>query len=244
MGAQALATPGTSYDLATWEGFLLRVDPSLPTTSALNSKICYYFDVSQTCSGEAIGTLLGKAAITNPLTWTPTNDDCAKLLDGQRDYVQSVANDIFEAAITSAAITSVGSFEHMVQSWVLRVGYFNLMENYADLVAAVNAISDWKTVQCNGSNIEHDGVTTPKPGFFADLDCSILGSQYVAPIDCSNSGCILLDANKCCEQSLTNSCCLAKISVFTSECSMSIWCGYKNTCCAIAPSSPCCLGRF
>lgn len=58
---------GTSRDLGDWKTLLGTIDGSLPLTTAANSKICYYFDVAQTCSADAIGPLLSQA------TWVPTS---------------------------------------------------------------------------------------------------------------------------------------------------------------------------
>jgi hypothetical protein len=108
VGAEA---DGTSYDLPSWEAFLKTIDSSLPKTSAADSKICYYLDISQTCSGAAIGDLLGQAAVTNFATWQPTPADCAQLLDKQRIYAQSVASRVFGDTLSIANGASVTNFE-------------------------------------------------------------------------------------------------------------------------------------
>lgn len=241
VGAEAL---DTSYSLSEWQSWLSLVDWTLPKTSAVGSKICYYIDISQTCSAAAIGDLLGEEAISNLATWQPTPAKCTQLLDKQRIYAQSVANSVFGDAIASAATASVTNFELMAQSWVLRAGHYNLMHEWGDFVAALNGISDWTTVHCDGANILYDGATTPKPDFLANSDCNTLGIIYVPPVDCTNVGCPLYDAAKCCISDDTGGCCQAKIAVLQTACGGNIYCGYKDTCCHLNADSPCCKQRF
>ena len=150
---------GTIYDLSTWEAYLKGLDSSLPTTTAANGKICYYFNVAQACSADAISAWLHQS-VTNALTWTPTAADCSKLLDKQRAYLETTANSLFgpsagglsrraraNEAVTSGAIATalaagVTNFEKLVQSWVLRVGYYALTTQYAAFTAAINNISN------------------------------------------------------------------------------------------------------
>jgi hypothetical protein len=161
----AVEVLGALHDLTTWKAFLSTIDGTLPITTAADSKICYYFDVAQTCSADAIGTLLSQAAVDFTI-WTPTLADCSALLDRQRFYADQVASSVFSAAIASAATASVTNFELLAQSWVLRAGHYPLTYTHAAFVAALNSISDWTTVKCNGENLMYDGKTTPSQAFW------------------------------------------------------------------------------
>ena len=111
----AVEVLGTPYTLPTWISLLKSIDSNLPLTVAADSKICYYFDVSQTCAGEAIGQFLSQAAVANPKTWTPTTAECNSLLDGQRLYAETVARSVFRAAIENAAKAGLIYFEMLAQ---------------------------------------------------------------------------------------------------------------------------------
>lgn len=234
----AVEVLGTPHDLTTWEAFLSTIDGTLPLTSAANSKICYYFDVSQTCSADAIGTLLSQAAV-DLLTWVPTPADCSALLEEQRIYADKVASSVFSAAIASAASATVTNFELLAQSWVLRAGHYPLTYTHAAFVAALNSISDWTTVKCDGENLMFHGQTTPKPGFLGNEDCNVLGAvYYVDP--CDSSTCTLTEGADCCLQSFSYTCCNVHNSNLASACNQPS-CSVREFCCQYASeSSPCC----
>ena len=93
---------GTLHELSTWETFLKSIDSTLPTMTAKDSKVCYYFDIAPTCAGDAIGTLLKVASVANVLTWAPSAADCSKLLDQQLPALEAAASSLFGPAIASA----------------------------------------------------------------------------------------------------------------------------------------------
>jgi hypothetical protein len=168
-----------SYTLSDWDSFISYWTPRVPFTTVTDSMICYYINVSQACAGQAFGDLLSLPAIENLATWTPTRAECNLILDKQRLYLETVADRVFSAAIASARTASVSDFDHLAQSWVLRVGHHPLMSMHSNFVAALNGISDWKTVHCMGTDIVYDGTTMAKPDFFQEPDCSFLGRAYV-----------------------------------------------------------------
>jgi hypothetical protein len=170
---------GDSYTLADWTTLLQSIDPSLPLRTAAGTEICYHFDISQTCAGQAAGDLLSLPAIANLATWGPTTAQCDSILDQQRVYAEKVASSLFSAAIASARTAGVSGFELLAQSWVLRAGHYILIDMFPAFVAALNGISDWKTVHCMGTDIVYDGTTMAKPDFFQEPDCSFLGRAYV-----------------------------------------------------------------
>jgi hypothetical protein len=107
---------GTPISLPTMEAHLKAVDSSLPKTTADDFKICYYFDLQQTCAGDAISALLHVSAISNVLTWAPTASECSNLLDKQLHLLETAANSVFTASIKSAATAGVTDFELLTQS--------------------------------------------------------------------------------------------------------------------------------
>jgi hypothetical protein len=191
-----------TFELSAWKTYLLEVDPALPRTSAASSKICWFFDIAQTCSGEAISTLLELSGATNIPNWTPTTATCDSLLNGQRIYAEKVAASLFASSILSAAAAGMTDYELMVQSWVLRVGYFQLKVNDEAFVDVLNDVSDWTTVICAGTNLLHDGATIPLPAFVGTKDCGILASA-----NCASSTCALGPAARCCGDDRTSACC-------------------------------------
>ena len=237
----AVGVLGTDYGLSTWQTFLLSVDGSLPLLSPVNSKICYHFDVSQTCSGEAIGQLLGLFTVADPSSWTATSAQCDTLLDGQRLYAEGVASRVFDAAILSAATAGVTDFELMVQSWVLRVGHFPLIHTHTAFVDALKGISDWKTVKCDGANLLYDTTTITKPDFLTTKDCDVLGTVYPVPLppDCNNASCSLSDAGVCCVASYSGTCCQVNYSTITATCGTA-GCPYHDVCCGVSLSTNAC----
>ncbi len=237
VGAEAL---GTSYNLGDWQSFFQLVDGTLPKTTPGGSKMCYYFDISQTCSGAAIGHLLGQAAITDFTTWSPSAADCDMLLNKQRYYAQSVANSVFGDAIASAATKGVTDFELMAQSWVLRAGHYTLVHDWGDFVAALNGVSDWTTVHCDGDNIGYHGATTPKPDFLGNVDCDVLDTLYAVAPDCTNGACPMNDGAACCLSDVTSDCCQMHITNIDTECVSNPSCAFKNTCCSFDLEYSCC----
>jgi len=231
---------GASPDLSTWETHLKAIDPSLPTTTANGLKICYYFDLAPTCAGNAIGALLNQAPVSNVLAWSPTVADCSKLLDKQRPALARVASDLFGATITSAATAGVTNFDLLTQSWVLRVGHHVLSVKQAAFVAAINSVSDWKTVHCDGANLVYDGKTIAKPDFVGPVDCDILDTVYADV--CANGSCTLTQATTCCVSNKASECCKAKLTTIQSECGSNNSCAYKSTCCSLDASTSCCTG--
>ena len=235
----AMEVLSTSFDLAAWTDLLTRIDGSLPWTTAANSKICYFFDVSQTCSATAIGHLLSQAA-PDFANWTPIPADCSALLDGQRFYAEKVASSLFSDAIVSAKSASVSKFELLAQSWVLRVGHYALVKDYATFVAALSSVSSWTTMSCNGENFIYDSTTITKPGFLGEVDCSVLITTDAPPLDCSNAGCSLSDGKLCCLGDPTVDCCQVHISAIDTMCG-TVGCSDKTYCCSYDANSSCCV---
>lgn len=237
----ATAVLGSSSDLAAWKVLLGRIDGSLPLTTAANSKICYYFDVSQTCSAAAVAALLSQAA-PNSTPWVLTSAQCDSLLSEQRVYAEAVASSIFSAAITSAATASVTDFELLVQSWVLRVGYHSLTVDHAAFVAVLKDISDWTTVQCEGANFLYDGMTITKPNFLGTVDCDVLGTVYVSP-ECRDFYCGFPQAATCCMASRNSRCCVGQYDGLYSDVCINNGCEFQTFCCHFRSDSPCCTGN-
>jgi len=197
----------STYDLATWKAFLQGVDPLLPTLTAGGHHVCYYFDPGQTCSDAALGDLLGLASDPTAATWTPTGaPQCETLLDQQRVYAEGVAAGLFGDAIASAG---VAEFELMVQTWVLRVGYYSLKVDHAAFMAALNGVFDWTTVSCMQTNLVYDGTSIPLPDFITDTDCNAL--TQTPPIDCSDGLCDSAMLRPCCEADCLSACCQGTI---------------------------------
>lgn len=232
---------GTASDLAALKAYLISADASLPLTSPASSKICYHFDLSQTCAGEAIGHLLAQPAVADVSIWTATEAVCDALLEEQRFYAESVASSVFGPAIASAATASLADFELLVQSWVLRVGHHKLSQTHTAFVDALNAISDWTTVKCDGTNFLYGTATMTKPDFLVTEDCTILGALYPAtPVDCTNSSCSITDSATCCQQGNgMNSCCSANYVELSNSCANPS-CGYKSYCCSRGATFTCC----
>jgi hypothetical protein len=237
---------GDSYTLADWTTFLKSIDPSLPLRTAAGTEICYHFDISQTCAGQAAGDLLSLPAIANLTTWGPTTAQCDSILDQQRVYAEKVANSVFSAAIASARTAGVSGFELLAQSWILRVGHYPLVRMYSAIVAALNGISDWTTVHCAGTDILYDSATMEQPDFFSEVDCDVLDNAYVAPLDCSNSGCLLPEAQACCLADVSTPCCIDNYDGLMSYCDTpycpqaGFCCPYSDFCCPEKPGSACC----
>ena len=159
------------------------VNPYLPKLTASEGKICYFFDTTQTCSGQAISVLLGLPAVTDIPNWTPTYDDCGALLMGQRIYAETVATSLSDVSITSAGVEGVTDYELMLQSWVLRVGRHQLETEHAAFTAVLNRVTDWTTVKCEKTNLLHDGATTALPAFVGPKDCAVLSAAFPDPCD-------------------------------------------------------------
>jgi hypothetical protein len=200
--------------------------------------ICYYFDISRTCSGQAAGDLLSQAPIENIATWAPTFTECVHLLSGQQLYLEAVGNRVFSAALASANSAVLYGFELLAQSWVLRVGHYQLINMHPAFVAAINSISDWTTVHCDGTDILYDGATMKRPDFFVDIDCFYLSQRYVST-GCSNSGCSLPDAESCCLTNTLFTCCQDHYTELLTACSQ-VGCSLYSICCAKAKGSQCC----
>ena len=233
----AVEVLGTPYDITTWINFIGTIDGSLPLTKAANSKICYDFDVSQTCATTAIGTLLSQAA-PDLDNWTPTINQCDILLYEQQIYAEKVATSLFSAAIASAADDSVPNFEILTQFWVLRVGYHALAVDHAAFVAALNGISDWTTVHCHEGNLLYDSATTPIPDFIGVADCDVLSSN-----PCANNNCAYGEAAACCMANRNSPCCNTFYqSLYDNDCSNN-GCNYQSFCCQFVSDSPCCTGN-
>ena len=235
----AMEVLSTSFDLAAWTDLLTRIDGSLPWTTAANSKICYFFDVSQTCSATAIGTLLSQA-IPDFANWTPTPADCSALLDGQRVYAEEMASSLFSDAIASAKRKSYTTFELLVQTWVLRVGHHALVNDYATFKLALNSISDWTTVQCMQGNLIFDQDSVPLPDFIGEPDCVALTTPDIPPPpDCAVAACSAMDGDSCCISELTSACCQTHIADITTFCS-DTGCESPQFCCEVNTSYTCC----
>jgi len=229
-----------SITIFTWEAHLKSINSNLPLTTPQNSLICYYFDLFPTCVGEIITKYLSKTTVIDVQTWTPTEAECSDLLNQQRAYLTKIANSLFSSAITSASIAGVTQFPLLTQSWILRVTYHSLATNHVDFVAAVNSISNWSTVHCDGPSLLYDTKSMPKPAFMGSVDCEIIGSGYVAALDCSASACSFDDGLICCQKSITSACCISQTSAISTVCSTAA-CQSKHHCCAILPTSVCCL---
>lgn len=88
-----------SFELSAWTNFLEGVDSDVPYITPTDGKICYLFDIAQTCSGQAISNLLGLSAATDIPNWTPSDPDCKTLLNEQRLYAEKVAESLFASSI-------------------------------------------------------------------------------------------------------------------------------------------------
>lgn len=227
---------GDSYSLTDWTTFLKSINSSLPLTTAEGNEICYYFDISQACADQAAGDLLSLPAIENITTWGPTPAQCDSLLDGQRLYAEKLASSVFSAAIASAAIAGVAEFELLAQSWMLRVGHHPLINMYPGFVEALNNISDWTNVQCDGANLLYDSATMAQPDFFSKKDCEVL---YLQTYICGNSTCPFSDANECCLADMQYGCCQTHYADLLTACS-GIGCPYQEFCCMEANTTSCC----
>jgi hypothetical protein len=229
-----------SSDHAAWESLLKSIDSTLPWYTAQNSKICYLFDLSQACSSEAAGHLLGLTSAKDFAGWTADDGECNMLLDEQRFYLEGVASTLFASAITKAA--AVTDFELLAQSWVLRVGHYALVTEHQAFVTMINGITDWTTVICDGTDLLHDDLTTALPTFIGAVDCGILGNAYIVPvtIDCDNPACIADEGATCCLYVGNGPCCDAHLPQLNSDCN-TVGCSIKSACCIFNPSSYCCI---
>lgn len=84
----AIGALGAFFPIATWEAHLKAINSNLPLLTATNSEICYNFDLSQSCSADAINTLIGPITLEG---WTPTAEQCASLLEKQLAYLEVIA---------------------------------------------------------------------------------------------------------------------------------------------------------
>ena len=230
---------GTSFPTAAWETFLKSIDATLPLLAQSNSQICYYLDPGQTCFGQAVGHLLGQSAV-DPLTWTPTEAQCSTLLQEQLPYLEAIATDLFGAAITSAAAAGVTDFEILAQSWVLRVGHHALKTDYASFLTAINSISVWTTVHCDGGDLLYDGKTLDSE-LLGTVECDILDTVYRPPVDCSVLACSVADILTCCIPPRGTVCCDGNTSRLNAFCGDPV-CSDRNSCCQIRSTYACCTG--
>ena len=230
-----------SYNHSSWETLLKTIDGTLPWPSAQGSKICYYFDLSQACSAQAVENLLGLASAVDLAVWSTSvpDEDCNTLLDKQRIFFESVASSLFASAITKAATAGVTNFELLAQSWVLRFGHYALTTNQQAFVTMIKGIIDWTTVHCDSTSLFHDGLTTARTTLIGDADCDILDNAYVAPINCDSAGCSYADGVACCIRDFATSCCSTHLTSFTGDCSLP-FCSLQTSCCSFDPTSLCC----
>ena len=235
----AVGVLGTPFDLTAWTDLLTTIDGNLPLTFPVSLKLCYFFDISQSCSATAIGNLLSQAA-PNLGDWTPTPAQCSTLLDGQRVYAEAVASSIFSVAIASAASALYTKFELLAQTWVLRVGHHALVNDYATFKLALNSISDWTTVQCMQGNLIFDQDSVPLPDFIGEPDCVALTTPDIPPPpDCAVAACSAMDGDSCCISELTSACCQTHIADITTFCS-DTGCESPQFCCEVNTSYTCC----
>jgi hypothetical protein len=167
-----------SVELSDWKTYLLAIDPTLPYTTPTDGKICYYFDIAQTCSGDAISTLLGLPTPTDIPNWTSSAADCDALLDGQRVYAEKVAADLFAESLLLTLTNGMSGYELMVQSWVLRIGHYRLSQDYGDLLSGLSALPNFENVRCEGSDLRLYLDIIPQPDFFTAKDCEVISSGY------------------------------------------------------------------
>ena len=60
------------FELSAWTAYLEFAFPTfLPKLTEAEGKICYFFDTTQTCSGQAISDILGKPVSTDIPTGLP-----------------------------------------------------------------------------------------------------------------------------------------------------------------------------
>lgn len=128
-------------------------------------------------------------------------------------------------------------YELMVQSWVLRVGHYQLDGDRAAFRSVLNGVTDWTTVKCDGANLLHDGATTPLPAFVGAKDCVVLSDAFPPADPCASAGCSAIEAPGCCTSNSQSACCLANPCENLS-CSSALW----STCCNQDCSSACCAG--
>lgn len=197
----------TPVELSAWKTYLLWFDSSLPYTVPTSGKICYFYDITQTCSGSAISTYLGLLTETDIANWTPTTEQCDALLDAQRAYAEEIAMSLFPTSIASAKSAGVTNYDVMVQSWVLRTGYYQLQQDQ-EFIQALEGITDWTTVVCQSGTLLHDGVTTARPSYVRSKDCVVLSSIVpVGTIGCSNYNCPTSFYRPCCQLDCESACC-------------------------------------
>jgi len=231
----------TSYPVTDWEAHLKAIDGTLPILVGADSKICYYVDVSQTCYPDAMSKFLGLTYLTG---WTATAADCAKVLEEQRAYLESVAARLFGPAIPSATDAKVTDFELLTQSWVLRVGHHALVTEHSAFRAVINGIVDWKTVHCDEGNLLYDtsSLTSDLVGL---VECDILDNAYPTGPDCTNGICSIEDGVRCAAldkvSSIPGTCTMTHEYTVDNYCNFNM-CTTPTECCTIRPNSFCCTG--
>ena len=208
----------TSFDLSTWKTLLLRYKSTLPYITPKNNQICWLFNLSQTCSDDAISTLLGLPAAVDTTNWVPTLTQCDALLDAQRAYVEVVVNELFPHSIASAKIAGVTNFELMLQIWAVWDGYEYLAKEESALVAAIESITDWTTVTCIGDTLLHDGVIFQNAEYLGGPDCEIMSTLVPAgAFGCAARRCNPSLYQPCCDLDCASPCCL-DTQAFTNTC--------------------------
>jgi len=181
--------------------------------------------------------------LTDLTSWTATAADCAKVLEGLRAYLESVAARLFGPAIISAARDGVTDFELLAQSWVLRVGHHALVTEHSAFLAVTNGIVDWKTVHCDGGNLRYD-TSSLTSDLVGPVECDILDNAYPTGPDCTNASCSIEDGVRCYAAELeTNTefsaCTSASESEFSGFCANSA-CSLPTECCVINNIYACC----
>ena len=181
--------------------------------------------------------------LTDLTSWTATAADCAKVLEGLRAYLESVAARLFGPAIISAATAGVTDFELLTQSWVLRVGHHALVTEHSTFRAVINGIVDWKTVHCDGSDFLYDAssLTTSLVG---PVECDILDNAYPTGPDCTKASCTVEDGLKCFATDVAagssfSVCTNASLSNFYNFCNVP-GCLLRRECCIYDNRLKCC----
>ena len=204
--------------------------------------MCYYYDVSQSCSAPAIQGALSLPSEPDLGVWTPTPTECLALLDATLFFAKEVATTVFGDSILSANTASVDNYEILTYTWALQAGHIELKTDaaYLAFVNAVNNITDWATVLCDElGNLSYDGKLVPLPDFVESFDCGVLGSLY--SFDCTQLCPDNISGGYCCRLDVMSSCCESKK---TNQCSdPSCYLGYRDPCCGMDSLSPCCTGN-
>lgn len=87
-----------------------------------------------------MNTLLGLETPIEFPTFSPSPAQCLTLLDRQRIYAEKVVENLFARSITSAVAASMSHYDLMVQSWVLRMGHYQLAIDHAAFRALLNGV--------------------------------------------------------------------------------------------------------